>query len=498
MNQPRVLIVDDDPALLQALPETLRLRMGEVTVDTADSGAAALDRIAARDYDAIVTDIKMPGTDGLTLLAAIRARRPDTPTLMTTGHGEHALAIHALRGGAHDFIQKPIDRDYLVASLRRAIQVGELSRRVQEQQQALERHASDLARTVEERTLELQEAHKVIQSPLRRLTSPSRQMEKVVQQVKQVADSPLTILVEGETGTGKELVARAIHQLSARRKQPFVAVDCGAIPDTLIESEIFGYEKGAFTGALQRKEGQFQLAGGGTLFLDEIVNLPFATQAKLLRALQQRQVQPLGSKRAVPVAVRITAASNVPLEQEVRLGRFRADVYYRLNEFVITLPPLRERDNILQLANGFLAEASTELDRPCRNISEAAAQVLMRYQWPGNVRELRNVIRRASLQASDVIEPEHLSLLAVEQSPPVTERHAEPAPAGSSLKELAGAAAADAEGQAIRLALQATGGNKSEAARLLRVDYKTLHLKMKQYGINAAQFRESLSAPSPA
>ena len=489
MNQPRVLIVDDDPALLQALPETLRLRMGGVTVDTADSGEAALDRIAARDYDAIVTDIKMPGTDGLTLLAEIRARRPDTPTLMITGHGEHALAIHALRGGAYDFIQKPIDRDYFVASLRRAIQVGELSRRVKEQQQALERHASDLARTVEERTLELQEAHKVIQSPLRWLTSPSRQMEKVVQQVKQVADSPLTILVEGETGTGKELVARAIHQLSARRKQPFVAVDCGAIPDTLIESELFGYEKGAFTGAHQRKEGQFQLAEGGSLFLDEIVNLPLPTQVKLLRALQERQVQPLGRKQPVRVDVRIIAASNVPLEQEVQAGRFRQDVYYRLNEFVITLPPLRERDDILHLATEFLAEASMELGRPCRAISEEAAQILLHYPWPGNVRELRNVIRRATLLATDVIEPQQLSFLNGHRSPATARRRAS-GPGGPSLKAIGEAAVADAEQQAIRRVLQATRGNKSEAARHLQTAYKTLHLKMRQYGIDAGRFKE--------
>ena len=491
MNQPRVLIVDDDPALLQALSEALRLRVGEVTVDTADSGAAALDRIAARDYDAIVTDIKMPGMDGLALLAEIRARRPDTPTLMITGHGEHALAVDALRGGAYDFIQKPIDRDYFVASLRRAIQVGELSRRVKEQQQALERHASELARTVEERTLELQEAHKVIQSPLRWLTSPSRQMEKVVQQVKRVADSPLTILVEGETGTGKELVARAIHQLSARRKQPFVAVDCGAIPDTLIESELFGYEKGAFTGAHQRKEGQFQLAEGGSLFLDEIVNLPLPTQVKLLRALQERQVQPLGRKQPVRVDVRIIAASNVPLEQEVQAGRFRQDVYYRLNEFVITLPPLRERDDILHLATEFLAEASMELGRPCRAISEEAAQILLHYRWPGNVRELRNVIRRATLLAADMIEPPQLSFLNGNGHPsPATARRRAPGPGGPSLKAIGEAAVADAEQQAIRRVLQATRGNKSEAARHLQTAYKTLHLKMKQYGIDAGRFKE--------
>jgi len=490
MSRACVLLVDDDLALLQALPEALRLRMGGVKVDTADSAAAALDLLAARDYDAIVTDIKMPGIDGLELLAEIRTQRPDTPTVMITGHGEHDLVVQALRGGAYDFIQKPIDRDHLVASLSRAIQMRELSRRVKEQQAALERHLNDLEAIVEERTRELRETNEVIESPLRLLMGPSGQMEKIVQQIKQVADSPLTVLVEGETGTGKELVARAIHQLSARREKPFVAVDCGAIPDTLIESELFGHEKGAFTGAHQRKEGQFQRAEGGSLFLDEIVNLPLPTQAKLLRALQERQVQPLGSKQPVRVSVRIIAAANVSLEREVRAGRFRQDVYYRLNEFAITLPPLRERDDILHLANEFLPEASMELGRPCRKISEAAAQVLLRYHWPGNVRELRNVIRRAILLASDVIEPAHLSVIPVD-SPPTAALREELTLDGCSLKEIADAAAAHAEQHAIRRVLQVTSGNKSEAARLLRTDYKTLHVKMKHYGIDAGPFRES-------
>jgi len=212
-----------------------------------------------------------------------------------------------------------------------------------------------------------------------------------------------------------------------------------------------------------------------------------------LRALQERQVQPLGGKRPVPVDVRIIAASNVPLEREVRAGRFRQDVYYRLNEFAIIMPPLRERDDILHLANEFLSEAGTELGRPCRNISEAAAQVLLRYRWPGNVRELRNVIRRAILLASDVIEPEHLSVLPVD-APPATALRGESAPLDSSLKEVAEAAAADAEQQAIRCALHTSKGNKSEAARHLRTDYKTLHLKMKQYDIEAGRFRD-LRAP---
>jgi DNA-binding NtrC family response regulator len=361
---------------------------------------------------------------------------------------------------------------------------------VRERQRTLERHLGELQGIVDERLHDRRPTDTVIESTWSLLQRSNGPMQRVLHQIKQVADTPLTVLVQGETGTGKELVARAIHELSARSGTPFVAVDCGAIPDTLIESELFGYEKGAFTGAHERKEGQFQLAGGGTLFLDEIVNLPLPTQVKLLRALQQRQVQPLGSKKAVPVAVRIIAASNVPLEQEVRLGRFRADVYYRLNEFVITLPLLRERDDIIQLTNAFLMEASTELDRPCRRISERAAQVLQRHHWPGNVRELRNVIRRASLLASEVIEPEHLSLLPVDPSPGKGCRE-EPAPADHSLKQIAEAATVDAEGRAIRTTLQATRGNKSEAARLLRVDYKTLHIKMKQYGISAGPFRQS-------
>jgi DNA-binding NtrC family response regulator len=496
MSKARVLIVDDDPDLLQALPGALRLRMDGVTVDTADSGAAALDLLAAGDYDAIVTDIKMPGMDGIELLAEIQTRWPDTPTLMITGHGEHDLVVEALRGGAYDFIQKPIDRDFFVASLNRAIQMREQSRRVKEQQLALERHLKELETIVEQRTRELRKTNKVVESPLRFLMGPSRQMEKIVQQIKQVADSPLTVLIEGETGTGKELVARAIHQLSAPCKNPFIAVDCGAIPDTLIESELFGYEKGAFTGAYQRKTGQFQLAEGGVLFLDEIVNLPLPTQAKLLRALQERQVQPLGGKLPVRVNVRIIAASNVPLEREVRAGRFRQDLYYRLNEFGITLPPLRERDDILHLANEFLPEAGMELGRPCLKISEASAETLLRYHWPGNVRELRNVIRRAILLASDVIEPEHLAVLPVDSLPMTAESAlgGQPLPDGSSLRDVAEAAAAYAEQQAIRQALQATEGNKSEAARRLRTDYKTLHLKMKQYDISAAQFREFQTA----
>jgi two-component system nitrogen regulation response regulator GlnG len=314
---------------------------------------------------------------------------------------------------------------------------------------------------------------------------PSRHVERIVQQVTQVAGSPLTVLIQGETGTGKELVAGAIHHLSLRRRGPFIALDCGAIPDTLIESELFGHEKGAFTGADQRKVGYFQLAEAGSLFLDEISNLPLITQAKLLRALQERVVHPLGGRHAVSVDVRIIATANVLLEQETRAGRFRQDLYYRLNEFTITLPALRERaEDVLFLANRFLAEACLEFRRPMSEISEEAAQLLLRYHWPGNVRQLRSIIRQAVLLSPNGIQPEHLSGVCAASfaASPVTDSNV--APAGRSLKEIAAAAAAVAERRAISHALQEMKGNKSAVARMLGIDYKTLLLRLKRYGLN--------------
>jgi two-component system nitrogen regulation response regulator GlnG len=308
-------------------------------------------------------------------------------------------------------------------------------------------------------------------------------LQQVIEQVRRVADSAFTVLIEGETGTGKELVARAIHELSARRGQPFVALDCGAIPETLIESELFGYEKGAFTGAARRKEGHFQLADGGTLFLDEIANVPLVIQSKLLRVLQERRIHRLGGTNAVPVNARIIVASNVPLDREIRAGRFRQDLYYRLTEFVIVVPPLRDRrEDIGDLAKRFMAEASAELRRPVLGISDEALARLLDYPWPGNVRQLRNVIRRAMLLSSDLIRPEHLMLAPAPDAPSPPDQG--PWMARPSLKESAEMAATEAERAAIRSALRATLGNKSQAARMLRTDYKTLHIKMRRYGIH--------------
>jgi DNA-binding NtrC family response regulator len=312
-------------------------------------------------------------------------------------------------------------------------------------------------------------------------TGHSLGMRTVVRRLLQVAPHNFTVLIQGETGVGKELVARALHEESGRAGKPFVPIDCGAIPDNLLESELFGHEKGAFSGADRRKKGLFSLAHGGTLFLDEVGNLPVGIQAKLLRVLQERKVLPLGATSPRNLDVRFVAATNMPLEVAVREGRFRQDLYYRLAEFSLVVPPLRERGpDILLLAQRFIEDASVELRRPVAMLSEGAAQLVRAHDWPGNVRELRNVIRQAVLLTHGaVIEAAEIqNLLQGEEAP------AEVVAGERSLKEIADAAAAEAERRAIEAMLRRTGGNKSQAARLLKVDYKTLHLKAKRYGLS--------------
>jgi len=326
--------------------------------------------------------------------------------------------------------------------------------------------------------------------PLRWLASPRGPMRHVVSQIREVADTSLSVLVEGESGTGKELVSKAIHALSPRHARPLVAVDCGGIPETLIESELFGYERGAFTGAVQRKKGQFQIAEGGTLFLDEIQNLPVPTQTKLLRALQERRVRPLGGEHPVAFHVRIVAASQIPLKDEVAAGRFRADLYYRINEFQIDLPPLRTRDDLLDLAHGFVLDANRELNRPDRVLSDAAIRVLRQHRWPGNVRELRNVLRRAVLVSTETIEPEHLCLTLPPAAPAPDGWPGEPGTV-APLKHVVAAAVAHAEEHAVEAALAATRGNKSQAARQLQIDYKTLLAKLRRYRIDSRRFKDA-------
>jgi two-component system nitrogen regulation response regulator GlnG len=318
---------------------------------------------------------------------------------------------------------------------------------------------------------------------------PSPQIQEVIAQVGRVAASTFTVLILGETGTGKELVAQAIHQQSDRRKKPFIALDCGAIPEHLLESELFGHEKGAFTGADRRKAGRFQVAEGGTCFLDEIGNLPLMLQAKLLRVLESHEVQPVGAERASPIDIRFVAATNHDLQAKVADGTFRADLYFRLAQYTIALPPLRQRpDDLAHLARRFLAETSFELRRPVQALLPPALELLQRHDWPGNVRELRNVIRRAVLQTDGLeINPAHLRAglndVALDATPATP-----PAIAGRPLKDIADQAARTAEREAIEGTLRATKGNKSQAARALQTDYKTLHVKMKHLGIRARDF----------
>jgi two-component system nitrogen regulation response regulator GlnG len=457
----KVLVADDEPDVRWSLSAVLGQE--GFTVLTAADGRQAVRLAEAERPGVAVLDLRMPELGGLEALAQIRARDASIRAIILTAHGDIPSAVHAMRLGAFDYLTKPFDNDALVGAIRRA---------------AEDRGSLSAIETSE------------VGDGLGELRGRCLAMRRVFQQIDEVAPTGFTVLLQGETGTGKELVARAIHQRSGRAHKPFVPVDCGAIPETLIESELFGHERGAFTGADRRRPGRFELAAGGTLFLDEIANLPPSIQPKLLRAIQSRRVLPLGAAREVEVAIRIIAATNADLGEAVAAGRFRADLYYRINEVCITLPPLRERrEDIPPLAAHFLAEAAQELRKPTRGLSEAAVARLVGYAWPGNVRELQNVIRRAALRAGDLVEPQHLSLPAPGGSALATETALDEAiVAGLSLKDISGREAAGAERAMIGRVLRKVKGNKSQAARILRVDYKTLHNKLKAYGMCAREF----------
>jgi DNA-binding NtrC family response regulator len=458
----KILVVDDEAEIRSLLAAVLQNKGYEVV--TAEDGAAALQAVPRERPAVILMDLSMPRMNGMDALPEIKRLDAEVPVIICTAHADLATAVRAMKLGAYDYLTKPFDVELLILTLERAVERHRLHSRIEE----LKRQGQG--------------------SSLAERMGGSPAIAQVIQQVAQVAESNFTVLVQGETGTGKELVARGIHQQSPRRPAPFVAVDCGAIPETLVESELFGHERGAFTGAQARREGHFQLAKGGTLFLDEIGNVPLATQAKLLRALEQREVNPLGATRAVAVDARIIAATNSELEESVKAGRFRADPYYRLSEFTIALPPLRSRrEDIMHLSQRFLDEVSMELRRPVRRIADEAMQVLLHHDWPGNVRELRNVVRKAALLATDVVTPEHIPALSA-SAPAPSRAAAEPLGEDLSLREVAELAAGQAEREVIRHALESTKGNKSQAARLLRTDYTTLHAKMKRYGISARDF----------
>src|ERR687897_2136817 len=365
--KPSVLIVDDEGVVRSALSGVLRDE--GYAFDAVDSGEACLDRVARAPYDVIVLDIWLPGMDGLATLARLRQRRVDSPVVMISGHGNIESAVRAIKMGAFDFVEKPLSLDKTVLVVGNAVR----QRQLEAENRALRAHVD------------------------RRLTmvGESYVMQQLREQIAMAAPTNGRVLIYGENGTGKELVARSVHALSRRRAGPFIEVNCAAIPEELIESELFGHIKGAFTGALADRRGKFELADGGTLFLDEIGDMTLKTQAKVLRVLQEQVVEPVGGASSVRVDVRVLAATNKDLPAEIRAGRFREDLYFRLNVIPIFVPPLRERQHdIPLLADHFMALLAREYGRRPKVFERDAVTVLQQYGWPGNVRELRNVVER--------------------------------------------------------------------------------------------------------
>ena len=460
MNAPggRILIADDEEEICGLLSRIVQKEGFEAL--TVPDGKAALDVIKRESPDALLLDIKMPGLDGMEVLRRAKELDGDLPIIMITAHGIVTGAVEALRAGAHDYLVKPFEHADVIRSLHRAMNDRRLRRTV--------RILSDRVRD----TASLQD-----------LMGPSDWIARIGAEVARVASSDFAVLITGETGTGKELVARAIHQGSPRASAPFIAVDCGAIPETLFESEMFGHEKGSFTGAERQKPGKVETASGGTLFLDEISNMPAGCQAKLLRALQERSITRVGGTKPVSVNIRLLAATNGNLEAAAP-AVFRRDLFFRLNEFAIAIPPLRERkEDVIFLAKRFLDLTNHELQKTVKGFSEAAVELLLRYDWPGNVRELRSAIRRAVLLADGVIDERHLGFVIAPNSSVNLPGVMGVPDDGLPLKDLVRRAIGVIERAVLVKTLKKTAGNKAKAARLLQIDYKTIHTKLKEYGI---------------
>ena len=464
----KLLVVDDDAASCRLVAAIAKTEGIEVAME--HDGAAGLDRFRAWQPDMVLLDIQMPELDGLEVLREIRRSDADTPVVMLTAERDLKTAVRATQLGAFDYLAKPVDHEDLLLTIRRALETRALRHEVAE----LRKQVSSGGGLAEQMGKSIAITH-------------------IAEQVATVAATTFSVLVIGETGTGKEVIAQAIHRQSERRSQPFVALDCGAIPEPLLESELFGHERGAFTGADRKKRGRFDLAAGGTVFLDEIGNLPMALQAKLLRVLESRQIQAIGGTTTLTLDVRFIAATNDDLQSRVADGKFRADLYFRLAQYTIALPPLRERrEDIDHLADRFLAEVCIELRRPVLAIAADALAALERHDWPGNVRELRNVIRQAVLESkSTQLEKAAVQRFLKDKLSATRRAPSQRLAVVKSLKEIAETAAREAERAAITETLRATQGNKSQAARILQTDYKTLHVKIKALGIRARDFSPS-------
>ena len=448
MKKTEVLVVDDERDTCELLEMALARQGMQVT--TCTTAADALEKIASRDFDVVLTDLSMPETSGLEVCERVIALRPDVPVVLITGHATLETAMGAIRAGAYDFVTKPIESKTLGVVVSRAVQ----HRRLREQIRML-RAARDANQSL--------------------IVGGSPVMRKVADLIDRVGDSDASVLIHGETGTGKELVARAVHNKSKRREGPFVAINCAAVPHSLLESELFGHARGAFTDAKTTRIGLFLQANGGTLFLDEIGELPIDVQPKLLRALQERKVRPVGDNREIPYDARIVAATNRDLENEVREKRFREDLYYRINVVKVEVPPLRSRgSDTLHLAHHFLKQFAERSGKPTLELSERAAERLMAYEWPGNVRELENCIEHAvALARFDQVTVEDLpeklrgylagSFVATANDP--TEI--------VTMEEL--------EKRYLLRVFKLVGNNKSRAAEVLGIDRRTMYRKLERY-----------------
>ena len=456
----RVLVADDEEEIRKILSNILEKEGFEVI--TASDGEQAMQKICSDIPDAVLLDVRMPGLNGMEVLKKIKAIEENLPVVLVTAYADTHQAVEAMKEGAYDYLAKPFDNNEVVWITSRALAEGKLRRNLKS---INDRYKGNFS---------------LIES-----MGPSDKIGRLAADVHRVATSDFSVIIMGETGSGKELVARAIHGDSARAEAPFVAVDCGAIPENLLESELFGHEKGSFTGADRQTAGKFESAHGGALFMDEIGNMPLGSQAKVLRVIQDRKLYRVGGNKPVPVDIRLIVATNQDLQEMAATGTFRKDLYYRLSEFTINVPPLRERkEDIPYLAKRFLDLANIELNKMITGFTDAAVETLMSYDWPGNVRQLRSVIRRATLVARDEITEKDLSIKRAEVPGLAFSPKVQGTPwKNASLSEIVQQSVLAVEKEVLKEVLRFTGGNKAKAARLLRVDYKTMHTKAKKFGI---------------
>jgi len=452
--RPRVLVVDDEAGILETLQILLRNEGFDPVV--ADSGKAALEKIESTAPDIVLSDVRMPGIGGVEVLTVARAHDPNMPVILMTAQATLQSAMQAVNEGAFYYIQKPFRNDELVAILRRAAEHRSL--RVENTSLRQEIRRRDRTSTL---------------API----GTNRAWLEALRLAEAVAPTESTVLILGESGTGKEIVARFVHELSQRAERPFLSINCGALPEGLLESELFGHVKGSFTGATKDKSGLFSAAGGGTFFLDEIGETTPATKVKLLRVLQHREVIPVGATEAIPIDTRIIAATNRDLEEEIKRGNFRRDLFYRLNVISIHLPPLRERvDDIPMLADAFLARACERHGVPPKRFSDGALDAMVAYRWPGNVRELENAVERAViLTPGEVVDRGALPERVTERrTEPLVSERAAPNPTLDTI-----------ERAYILWVLQSEGGNKTRTAEVLGIDPSTLHRKLSRYGVES-------------